>query len=88
MEMAVPKPKGKGVSLIVVHFVSANYGWLQSPNGKETAHVLFKAGKFREGYFTNKNVLEQMQTAMDIAEKYYPNDKHILIFDNATTLMK
>jgi len=88
MEMAVPKPKGKGVSLMVVHFVSADCGWLQSPDGKETAHVLFKAGKSREGYFTNKNVLEQTQTAMNIAEKYYPNDKHIFIFDNATTHMK
>jgi len=86
--MAVLQPKGEGASLMVAHFVSADYGWLQSPDGKETARILFKAGKSREGYFTNENVLEQTQTAKDIAEKYYPNDKHIFIFDNATTHMK
>jgi hypothetical protein len=87
-ETAVPRPKGEGASLMVTHFVSADYGWLQSPDGKETARVLFKAGKNREGYFTNENILEQTQTAMDIAEKHYPNDHHIFIFDNATTHLK
>jgi hypothetical protein len=28
MEGAIPKPKGEGTSLIVAHFVSADYGWL------------------------------------------------------------
>ena len=87
-ETAVPRPKGEGASLMVSHFVSADYGWLQSPDGKETARVLFKAGKNREGYFTNENILEQMQTAMDLAKKLYPQDKHVFIFDNATTHMK
>lgn len=44
-EGAVPKPKGEGVSLMVAHFVSADYGWLQSKDGAETARILFKAGK-------------------------------------------
>jgi hypothetical protein len=87
-ETAVPRPKGEGASLMVAHFVSADYGWLQSPDGKETARVLFKAGKNREGYFTNENILEQTQTAMGIAERHYPNDHHIFVFDNATTHLK
>jgi len=73
---------------MVAHFVSADYGWLQSPDGKETARVLFKAGKHREGYFTNENILEQTETAMGIVEKHYPNDHHIFVFDNATTHSK
>jgi len=44
-ETAVPRAKGEGVSLMVANFVSANYGWLQSPDGKESARVIFKAGK-------------------------------------------
>ena len=88
METAAPKPKGEGLSLMVAHFVSADYGWLQSPDGKETACVHFKAGKNREGYFTNENILEQTQTAMDLANKLYPDDKHVFIFDNTTTHMK
>jgi hypothetical protein len=57
-EMVVPKPKGKGASLMAAHFMSADYGWLQSPDGKDMGRVLFKAGKNRKGYFTNENVLK------------------------------
>jgi hypothetical protein len=87
-EKAVPRAKGEGASLMVADFVSADYGWLRSPDGKEAARVLFKAGKNREGYFTNENILEQTNKAMDILRVYYPNDDHIFVFDNATTHLK
>ena len=44
-ETAVPYAKGEGASLMVADFVSADYGWLRSPDGKQEARVLFKAGK-------------------------------------------
>ncbi|KAG1867209.1 hypothetical protein DFJ58DRAFT_714447 [Suillus subalutaceus] len=84
-EDALPQPKGEGVSLMVAHFVSADYGFLQSPDGKETAQVLFKAGKSRDGYYSSNDILKHAVRAMDILEKYYPNEDHILIFDNAMT---
>jgi len=86
--MAVPRKKGEGASLMVADFISVDYGWLRSPDGQEAAQVLFRVGKGREGYFTNENILEQTNIAMDIAEKYYPNDNHVFIFDNATTHQK
>jgi hypothetical protein len=87
-ESAVPKPKGEGASLMVAHFVSADYGWLQSDDGTETARILFKAGKGRDGYFTTENILAHATLAMDILDKHFPNDDHILVFDNATTHVK
>ncbi|KIJ64674.1 hypothetical protein HYDPIDRAFT_90357 [Hydnomerulius pinastri MD-312] len=36
-EGAVPQPKGEGASLMVADFVLADYGWLHSPDGKESA---------------------------------------------------
>ncbi|KIK33086.1 hypothetical protein CY34DRAFT_792352 [Suillus luteus UH-Slu-Lm8-n1] len=87
-ERAVPKPKGEGVSLMVAHFVLADYGWLQSKDGAETARILFKAGKGRYGYFTTNNIIAHANLAMDILEKHFPNDDHILVFDNATTHVK
>jgi hypothetical protein len=73
---------------MVTDFVSADYAWLRSPDGKQEAHVLFKAGKAREGYFTNEDILQQASHAMDILEQHFPNDKHVLLFDNATTHQK
>ncbi|KAG0708007.1 hypothetical protein DFH29DRAFT_979596 [Suillus ampliporus] len=87
-EGAVPKPKGEGASLMVAHFVSADYGWLQSEDGAETARILFKAGKGWDGFFTIDNIIAHAKLAMDILDKHFPHDDHILVFDNATTHVK
>jgi len=87
-ETAVPWPKGEGASLMVTDFVSADYGWLRSPNGEESTWVLLKVGKSREGYFTNKDVLRQTQRAMDILQAHNPHEDHVFIFDNAATHIK
>ena len=87
-ETAKPYKKGEGHSLMIADFVSADYGWLQSPDGKENARVLFRPGKNREGYFDNKDIREQAARAMEILKKYYPDEDHVLIFDNATTHLK
>ena len=88
MEGPKPQPKGEGASLMVAHFVSADYGFLQSPDGTETARVLFKAGKGRDGYYTNERIIQHAEQAIEILQKYYPNDDHVMIFDNATTHVK
>ncbi|KAF8134839.1 hypothetical protein EV363DRAFT_1396310 [Boletus edulis] len=86
---ALPQPKREGASLMVAHFVSADYGWLCSPGDlEESAIVLFKAGKSRDGYFTNDNIVAHARQAMDILEKHYSNEDHVLVFDNATTHLK
>jgi len=36
-EKAIPHSKGEGTSLMVADFVSADYGWLHSPDGKDSA---------------------------------------------------
>ncbi|KAF8158145.1 hypothetical protein B0H34DRAFT_674612 [Crassisporium funariophilum] len=85
---AVPRAKGEGASLMVADFICADHGWCRSPDGSESARVLFKAGAERQGYFTNEDVRAQTQKAMDILDKHHPNDKHVFVFDNATTHLK
>ncbi|KAH9921218.1 uncharacterized protein BXZ73DRAFT_91841 [Epithele typhae] len=87
-ETAVPRPKGEGMSLMVADFMSADHGWLRSPDGRESARVLFKAGKNRDGYFTHEEILAHATTAMDILEKHFPEEEHVFIFDNAPTHVK
>jgi hypothetical protein len=52
------------------------------------ARILFKAGKGRDGYFTTDNIIAHAKQAMDILEKHFPDDDHILIFDNTSTHLK
>jgi len=88
LEGPKPQPKGEGILLIVAHFVSADYRYLQSPDGTETARILFKAGKGQDGYYTNECIIQHAEKAIGILQKYYPDDDHVLIFDNATTHVK
>jgi len=73
---------------MVSDFVSADYRWLCSPDKTKKARVFFKAGKICEGYFTNDDILNQTTTAMDILTEFYPDEEHILVYDNATTHTK
>jgi hypothetical protein len=87
-ETAKPYAKGEGPSQMVANMVSADYGWLHSPDGSEAAQVLFKASKNHEGYFTNEDILNQANNAMDTLVKHFPNENHVLVFDNAMTHAK
>ena len=87
-ETAKPYAKGEGHSLMAAHFVSADYGWLTSPDGKKSARILFRVGKAREGYFDNDNIWKHLALGMELTANYYPDDDHVFVFDNATTHLK
>lgn len=87
-EKATPQPKGEGSSLMVADFISADYGWLQSHDGKKSVRVLFRVGKGRDGYFSNDDILCHAEKAMAILEKDYLDDDYIFVFDNTTTHLK
>ena len=87
-ETVKPSAKGEGHSLMAANFVSADYGWLGSPDGTETARILFRAGKTRDGYFDNENIRQHLALAMGLVEKYYPDEEHVFVFDNASTHLK
>ncbi|KAF5319338.1 hypothetical protein D9619_008891 [Psilocybe cf. subviscida] len=73
---------------MVADFVSADFGWLRSPDGENSARRLFKPGKNRNGYFSNDEILDQVREAMDIVGEYYPQYEHVFVYDNATTHLK
>jgi hypothetical protein len=87
-ETATPYAKGEGPSQMVVDFVSADHGWLRSPDGEKSAQVLFKAGKNRDGYFTSDDILAHAAEAMNILDEYYPHEDHAFMYDNAKTHLK
>ena len=85
---AKPYAKGEGASLMIADFVSADFGWLASPDAKQSARRIFKPGKNRDGYFSNEDIIEQANDAIDILKEHYPEFDHVLIYDNATTHLK
>ncbi|SJL08507.1 uncharacterized protein ARMOST_11871 [Armillaria ostoyae] len=83
-ETAKPYAKGEGASLMVGDFVSPDYGWLKSLDGKEDARVLLRPGKTHDGYQTTEDILKQATRAMDILDHDYPDETHVFAYDNAT----
>ena len=52
---------------MVADFVSVEYGWMHSHNGKKkTAQVLFQAEKAWEGNFNNDNIHMHLSKAAKI----------------------
>jgi hypothetical protein len=89
-EAAAIKPKGEGISAMYAQFVSPDYGWLKGKDHgpgveRKTAAVVFKAGKNRDGYFQNSDIIKQATIAMDILDEDYPNENHVFAYDNAKT---
>ena len=83
-ESPVPYAKGEGPSMMDAEFFSPDYGYCRSRDGTKSARITFKPGKNRDGYFDSEDFMKQVDTCMDILEADYPDEEHLLIFDNAT----
>jgi len=54
-----------------------------------TSCVTFKAGKNRDGYFDNNNLIQQVELSMDIFKnKTHSFKRALFLFDNATSHQK
>jgi hypothetical protein len=73
---------------MVADFVSAHYGFVQSCDGNESTHVMFKPGKNWDGYFTNDDVWKQAEKAIWILKQDYRDEDQVFIYDNVTTHLK
>ena len=73
---------------MIVDFISADFGWLSSPDREWLAWQLFKPGRNQDGYFSNEDIIEHANEAINILQEYYPDFEHVLIYDNATTHLK
>lgn len=85
---AKPYAKGEGASFMIADFVSADFGWLRSPDGKQSARRVMRPGKGKDGYFSNDDILEQAEEAIRILREFYPEYEHVFIYDNASTHLK
>ncbi|THU79174.1 hypothetical protein K435DRAFT_698465 [Dendrothele bispora CBS 962.96] len=84
---AKPYAKGDGHSFMIADYVSADFGWLRSLDGRSARRVMFP-GKAKDGYFTAEDIQEQANAAIDLVHELYPDYEHIFIYDNATTHLK
>ncbi|KAF8594080.1 hypothetical protein BDV93DRAFT_535125 [Ceratobasidium sp. AG-I] len=81
--------KGEGNSVMVARFVCAERGWMRGRDGQSAiAQKVLRAGKNRDGYFTNEDVVEQLRNAIELVHREYPDQTHVFVYDNAPSHMK
>jgi hypothetical protein len=85
---AKPYTKGEGASVMIADYVSADFGWLCSPDGKHSARRVMEPGKNKDGYFSSDDICDQAQEAIRIVHKCWPQYEHVFIYDNASTHLK
>ena len=73
------KPKSLGSSIMISAFVSDVQG--------VESYVTFKAGTNRDGWFTNDDLIAQMERDLPMIEERYPKDEYDIVFafDNSMT---
>ncbi|KIJ31485.1 hypothetical protein M422DRAFT_266863 [Sphaerobolus stellatus SS14] len=68
---------------------SKDLGWLKSKDSTREARILFKAGKNREGYFSNEDLCAQTELAIELFEDNFPGTAVALFaFDNVPSHQK
>ncbi|KAB5588529.1 hypothetical protein CTheo_8030 [Ceratobasidium theobromae] len=83
-----PSKKGEGRALMVSDLISADYGWLRSPDRNDRTREFFKAGAGRQEYFSTEHVCKQITHVVDILAEHYTGEDHVIVFDNSPTHKK
>jgi hypothetical protein len=76
-------PKTKGTSIMVSGFICACHGFMSS--GNQRSFALFEAGVARDGWFTNKHLVEQFESNVEMFKELHPGCEIIICFDNSMT---
>ncbi|KAF8967562.1 hypothetical protein BDZ97DRAFT_1903395 [Flammula alnicola] len=86
-ETAVAEAKGEGQSLMASEFCVPEWGPLR--NREETARIIFKAGKTRDGWFPSEDLLAQVDMAINVFEGWTNGfATGLFLFNNAPSHQK
>ena len=76
-------PKTKGTSIMVSGFCCDCCGFFSDES--QRSFKLFEAGKNREGWFTNKDLVEQFEDLVPLIKRLHADCDIVIAFDNSMT---
>lgn len=77
----IMRPKGNGRSVMVSGFACYCHGFI-THNGKRS-YTIIHPGKNNDGYWTNDDLVKQLEDVMPLFEGFHPGDELIFAFDNS-----
>ena len=75
------KSKSRGRSLMVSGFICECHGFCRKDQRR--AYKIINPGKNADGYWTNEDLVKQLQDAIPLIEEIHPNCELYFIFDNS-----
>jgi len=80
-------PKGKGSSLMVSGFICDCHGFMRERIGTTDvkSYEFFEAGIHRQGWFTNSDLVAQLQRCEPLFKALHPGCELVIAFDNSMT---
>jgi hypothetical protein len=79
------RAKSLGTSAMISGFCCSCHGFMSDEELGLQSYQIFLAGKNREGWFTNDDLVAQLQKIMPLIEKLHPNKQLVFAFDNSMT---
>ena len=76
-------PKTKGTSLMISGFCCDCHGFFN--NGLQKSYSTFEAGKNREGWFTNNDLVNQFNALIPLIKDLHQDCEIVIAFDNSMT---
>jgi hypothetical protein len=76
-------PKSKGSSIMISGFACACHGLMEDEGNK--SYKFFEAGTHRDGWFTNKDLVDQFIACEPLLKRLHPDCDLLISFDNSMT---
>lgn len=77
----IMRPKGNGKSIMISGFACACHGFIRIESQK--SYTTIRPGKNDDGYWTNDDLVKQLDDVMPLFEQYHPDCDLIFAFDNS-----
>ena len=77
------KPKSQSASVMISGFVCSCHGFMKDDELNLKSCKIFLAGSHREGWFTNADLIEQLQSIFPLVEKLHPGKSIVFAYDNS-----
>jgi hypothetical protein len=77
------KPKTNGLSIMISGFMCPCHGFMERDDVK--SYLEFFAGKNRDGWFNNDDLVVQLESCFDMMEALHPGKKLLFAFDNSNS---
>ena len=80
-------PKSKGKSIMITGFACPCHGFMSATINQEVinSYELFYAGTHRDGWFTNEDLINQIDRCAHLLIMMHPHCEILVAFDNSMT---